>query len=364
MAALQIFQIICFLSVGNLIGSCLGAQERYQCHCAEGCTGKIEDHWCDDCQKGFYGRFCQKENVALGKTSEQSTTCPHRLGKASLAVDGDTTTTISGNGSYHCTCSKNKPSYWRVDLGKKYPLQNIRIYQANTYHERLVGFYIEIDEHVCYRWPNTSSPPTEFEVNCDRYGQAVEIKLPKNTVNASLTLCEVEIFVCTDFWYGEDCDKTCNCKNETEVCDKKTGNCTACPDGLTGDACDSCSDGYWDASCELCDHCETEDICNETTGYCQQCSTGWVLPNCTECEMGRYGNNCSQNCDNCRNSHCDNLNGTCVEGCVAGYTNPDTGCNDTVLSDNGEHVGVGISLTVVAGISAILCVGFPGVFVL
>ncbi|XP_041355246.1 uncharacterized protein LOC121372870 isoform X2 [Gigantopelta aegis] len=45
--------------------------------------------------------------------------------------------------------------------------------------------------------------------------------------------------VCTDFRYGDDCDQTCNCRNETEVCDKKTGRCkSGCAHGWTGDACD------------------------------------------------------------------------------------------------------------------------------
>ena len=45
--------------------------------------------------------------------------------------------------------------------------------------------------------------------------------------------------MCTDFRYGEECNKTCNCGNQTEVCDKRTGRCTSgCPDGWTGAACD------------------------------------------------------------------------------------------------------------------------------
>ena len=45
--------------------------------------------------------------------------------------------------------------------------------------------------------------------------------------------------VCTDFQYGEECNKTCNCGNQTEVCDKRSGRCkSGCPDGLTGAACD------------------------------------------------------------------------------------------------------------------------------
>ncbi|XP_046566121.1 uncharacterized protein LOC124274787 [Haliotis rubra] len=40
--------------------------------------------------------------------------------------------------------------------------------------------------------------------------------------NSFLTLCEVQIFVCSDGWFGEDCDKQCHCSLNTEVCDKIT----------------------------------------------------------------------------------------------------------------------------------------------
>jgi len=43
--------------------------------------------------------------------------------------------------------------------------------------------------------------------------------------------------VCTDYWYGDVCDKSCNCKDEP--CNKTTGHCTTCLEGWTGDACDS-----------------------------------------------------------------------------------------------------------------------------
>ena len=53
-----------------------------------------------------------------------------------------------------------------------------------------------------------------------------------------LFVCLLEI-ACTDFWYGEECNKTCNCRYQTEVCDKRTGRCTSgCPDGRIGAACE------------------------------------------------------------------------------------------------------------------------------
>ncbi|XP_041348547.1 receptor-type tyrosine-protein phosphatase epsilon-like [Gigantopelta aegis] len=239
---------------------------RYQCHCAEGCKGNIEEFECGSCENGYYGRFCQNENVALNKTAHQSTSCPGYEGEAWLAVDGDNRTDFIDQAPFHCTCSQDDPRFWEVDLDQW----------------RLFGFYIEADGHECYRWPNMSHPPTIFEVNCIQQGRRLTFRLPSNNTDV-LTLCEIQVFdvelkcnvtlrvprfehpydspsvvfteawydescgllkaaqMCTDFWYGADCVKTCNCRDQTEVCDKKTGKCTACLDGWNGTACDIAS---------------------------------------------------------------------------------------------------------------------------
>lgn len=39
-----------------------------------------------------------------------------------------------------------------------------------------------------------------------------------------------------------------------------------------------------------------------------------------ECGIGKYGIKCFETCGNCRNqSQCNNVNGSCSEGCSAGY---------------------------------------------
>ncbi|XP_041347574.1 multiple epidermal growth factor-like domains protein 11 [Gigantopelta aegis] len=325
MAALQIVGLIVFFLVEYWVGTALGSQEIYRCHCAEGCPLSIEQYLCTACLKGFYGRFCQTENVALAKTTNQSATCFGHKAEALLAVDGDIRTDFGEPGNYHCTCSEGVPRFWSVDLGRAYPLNKIKIYQRQRIQWRLTGFHIEVDGHGCYRWSNASSPPTIFEVNCNQEGQHIVFKVPPSRDNGTrqnlLTLCEIQVFVCTDFWYGEDCDKTCNCRNETEVCDKKTGRCTACPDGWTGDSCDACSDGYWGIPCKVCGNCQTGYICNTTTGHCRQCLTGWELPSCTSCGEGHYGGICNDTCGNCigGNTTCDIQNGVCTSGCAAGW---------------------------------------------
>lgn len=40
-----------------------------------------------------------------------------------------------------------------------------------------------------------------------------------------------------------------------------------------------------------------------------------------ECDRGSYGANCNETCGHCRYENpCFNVNGTCVNGCDAGYT--------------------------------------------
>lgn len=45
--------------------------------------------------------------------------------------------------------------------------------------------------------------------------------------------------VCSDFWFGKDCDKRCNCLDKREVCDKGSGECRRgeCPPGFIGHDC-------------------------------------------------------------------------------------------------------------------------------
>ena len=43
----------------------------------------------------------------------------------------------------------------------------------------------------------------------------------------------------------------------------------------------------------------------------------------TECTDGMYGPNCQMPCGNCANSAvCDKINGSCPDGCMAGYQEP------------------------------------------
>ncbi|XP_041363056.1 protein draper-like [Gigantopelta aegis] len=328
----------CIFIVGYLIYfSITQVSGQYHCHCAEGCRGNVEEYRCNSCKEGYHGYYCQMENVALRKQAQHSEECKNVLGKASLAVDGDTTTEFGDKAPHRCTCSKGKDKFWSVDLGKEYPIKNIKIYQRNQIQKKLLGFHIEIDGHECYRWRNTSDPPTVFDVTCDGHGRKVTFRIPEDI--DVLTLCEIQIYVCADFWYGDGCMRTCNCRNIYEVCDKKTGKCTACPDHYTGDACDVCENGYWGEYCLKCGHCMNGYSCDKTTGHCLECQPGWKLPRCSNCLDYLYGCNCDKICS------CEEETQVCDK---------ETGACDGESGESGASVDDGF----IAAIGATLCVVF------
>ena len=44
---------------------------------------------------------------------------------------------------------------------------------------------------------------------------------------------------CLDKQWGPNCSKSCNCKDENEICNKTTGYCSSgCRDGHTDEGCD------------------------------------------------------------------------------------------------------------------------------
>ena len=61
--------------------------------------------------------------------------CEDPLGGAAyLAVDGNRTTRFGAdNESHPCTCARgNLTTYWSVDLGQKYTLHDMMVYQQST----------------------------------------------------------------------------------------------------------------------------------------------------------------------------------------------------------------------------------------
>ncbi|XP_046568089.1 multiple epidermal growth factor-like domains protein 11 [Haliotis rubra] len=186
---------------------------------------------------------------------------------------------------------------------------------------------ILVNDQLCVKWEIDKHPPDDVaSVTCDPplLGNIVKIQIPRN--GTFVTLCEVQIFVCADGWFGDDCDKQCQCFNNTEICDKITGQCpSGCAPGFIGADCQTaCAGGYYGINCTSeCGNCLNDlDICDKETGACPSgCSAGWTSVTCTQpCADGFYGINCTNECGRCLED-CNKTSGACLGGCQPGWLN-------------------------------------------
>ncbi len=111
---------------------------------------------------------------------------------------------------------------------------------------------------------------------------------------------------CQAGWWGVaessvgDCTKQCvNCYDQ--VCSQSKGICTI-----------GCSYGYWGVDCTLSCHCKDGHACNRGTGQCQNAA----------CDSQYWGPACNNSCNCLDNAPCD-VNGVCPGNkCAYGYGGP------------------------------------------
>ncbi|XP_046570514.1 multiple epidermal growth factor-like domains protein 11 [Haliotis rubra] len=158
---------------------------------------------------------------------------------AQLAVDGSDDTDY-WHGSCAVTDTSNQSAWWRLDLGATYNISSLQIYQANQVP--LPPRYIEVfvDGQECYNVTGSDISSTIIHVTCHQTLSGSTLTLRTSSVDTapSLTLCEVKIFQCSDFWFGSQCQYRCHCKDKLEVCDKHSGACASqCAEAWTGTGC-------------------------------------------------------------------------------------------------------------------------------
>ncbi|XP_071083834.1 protein draper-like [Haliotis cracherodii] len=326
------------LLTGVLLISITGTLTDAECHCnTETACSLFPSTPCsqvgspDRCQQGWFGSYCQRQNVALGRSANQSSTYAEnsdRTGnilhyfEAKYAVDGRTTTDFYST-PLTCTHTDGGVQTWTVYLNTANTdqIQRIKLYLRNDLLNRNQGMKISVGGQLCIQWPTNTYPPAIADVRCQQplTGNALTIQ-----TSDFLTLCEVQIFVCSDGWFDEDCDKQCHCLQNTEVCDKITGQClTGCAPGYTGRNCQSaCPDGYFGDCTSKCGNCRNAVHCYKASGFCPGgCAAGWLNDTCLQpCPSGYYGPDCGVQCGNCLDGDvCIKTNGTCPGGCAAGW---------------------------------------------
>ncbi|GFO46880.1 fucolectin-related protein [Plakobranchus ocellatus] len=245
-------------------------------------------------------------NVALKQTAGQPQT--FKEWHARYAVDGNPGIP-DDIFSLRSTCSHTPgglgdSSYWRLVFSKGVDINRFIIYnrrepsRGDCCENRLVNFTLEAIpsfgqiKQYTYTDPGGPAQQVYTVVPSPRIGfpvKTIYIHLRKNTQNDIITLCEVYAFgevLCPAGKFGRQCERDCNCADQTEACFVSTGGCpSGCAAGYTGEDC-----------------------------Y-------------TPCAGGTYGPGCIETCsDNCAHSTstniCDRFDGTCIGGCKPGYRGP------------------------------------------
>ncbi|XP_067673169.1 uncharacterized protein [Haliotis asinina] len=203
------------------------------CHCRYGCGGNPPER-CYRCYDGWSGAYCQRRNVAFEGRTAQSDHYSVMMSSES-AVDGNTNT----NTAIQCAMTGDfNNAWWNVRLSRNgvNQFKYMTIYSLDYDPDRRDGMKILVDGNLCYQFPPWHIPEVIEHVTCAETmtGDVVTIQVP----GAHLTLCEVEVYVCSDHWFGQDCDKQCHCAYRSDICDKVTGECeSGCAPGYNGTDC-------------------------------------------------------------------------------------------------------------------------------
>ncbi|XP_067673177.1 fucolectin-1-like [Haliotis asinina] len=207
------------------------------CRCRRGCRYHPRRRcsgYPNKCYKGWSGPYCQRKNVAFEGTTAQSDQYSVLMSPG-FAVDGNT----NPNTAIQCAMTgESNNAWWNVRLSRNgiNQIKYMKIYNLDYDPERRTGMEILVNGNVCYQFPPWEIPEVVESITCDEtmVGDVVTIRVP----GSHLTLCEVEVYVCSDYWFGQNCDKECHCAIRGEICDKGTGACeSGCAPGYNGTDC-------------------------------------------------------------------------------------------------------------------------------
>ncbi|MCW3815987.1 glycoside hydrolase N-terminal domain-containing protein [Micromonospora sp. DR5-3] len=146
-----------------------------------------------------------RENLALRKPAEQSSTYPSGGGVASRAVDGNTDGNFSSNSVTH-TNLDNQP-WWQVDLGASQDIGEVLVWnRTDCCSARLTDFYVLVSDSPftsaslettlqqpgvhAFRYAGTAGTPTH--INVSKSGRYVRVQL--TSASNYLSLAEVQVY--------------------------------------------------------------------------------------------------------------------------------------------------------------------------
>ncbi|KAK3751098.1 hypothetical protein RRG08_019305 [Elysia crispata] len=275
-------------------------------------------------------------NLALKQTTQQSSRfstdgSPPTSWVAQNALDGKTGVGVESRTTCTHTDPQSPPGSWTVKFLKNLDVNRILLYnRQDCCSQRLVNFQLTAllapNDRFVYNEPGGSpkiiytvvpSPKISFPVN--------EVNVLTRSSDNILTLCEVVVFgenSCQDGQYGLDCERQCNCRNQTN-CFIHSGGCPfGCEPGYAGVDCMECQVGrYGDDCSRICnDTCGGDNSCDRLSGACSLgCDPGYTGAFCeTMCPDGTYGAGCISACSQTCATSCDYISGVCG-ACSSGF---------------------------------------------
>ncbi|XP_048237069.1 multiple epidermal growth factor-like domains protein 10 isoform X2 [Haliotis rufescens] len=330
--------IICSCPTGKFGDSCF-----YSCHCGDSCdqTTGVCGGGCESGWMGGNGSYCQKENIAKGKSATTPSGLHLPSWSADKVVDGNQDQDYLHFSCFHASLLA-RPSVWTVDLGQPYRIHDVRIYNRRQSIDRLQTAVLSLSNSssstpgvTCYTFPSDTAETDNsvYDVTCDGTGRHFTITHSTETLN----------LFCSHGTFGELCNHFCHCSDGH--CDRFSGICAGdCRPGWQGQNCSTaCDKDQYGVNCnETCGNrkcAAAPPSCDRHTGSCDTgCLPGWIEVDCKqECYPGTYGQNCSLLCTerNCAgNSPCDHVTGKCVSRCKPGWMGI-----DCVQACDSQHYG-------------------------
>ncbi|XP_025108302.1 multiple epidermal growth factor-like domains protein 6 [Pomacea canaliculata] len=109
----------------------------------------------------------------------------------------------------------------------------------------------------------------KYDITVGRVGRVVNITRDCDQVGYTINICEVQVWVCDDGWYGDTCTQACGQCAGGSACDKTNGSCVSCQMGFQPPLCAECVDGRYGGSCtQTCGNCPGGSVCDKVTGIC------------------------------------------------------------------------------------------------
>ena len=178
-------------------------------------------------------------------------------------------------------------NYWEVNLGGNYAIDFVKVYSSqqerSAINDLVINVYTKQESYAeCGRVDNNIPNASIREVFCSYIIVARKVLLKKSG-SSHIRMCEVEVNalyrVCDasngEYFYGRECSSACNCVTQ---CDYTTGVCEdECKNSYTHDTeglcIPTCDDGMFGIQCDNECNCKNEtEVCDKHTGFCEECA--------------------------------------------------------------------------------------------